>query len=382
MKFTTIFAKTKHVFFMREFKTNFKDGTGELNIQYEGTAGTTEAPVASDCNCGEDRTVQVNFITDDGGASKTVTVNQEGVREQFIPADQTEGMRGSDGELFLGIKGKYVDALPDCCIPKAKEPCIYTTTGANRSVRIINKKEYAKRIYLEDGAELDVSGSGALDYTFSEAGDHKVWIILKPDVTSLFSCFRDCSRLTSIPGNLFVNNTVVTDFTSCFIGCSGLTSIPDNLFANNTAVTDFDYCFQGCSGLTSIPDNLFANNTAVTDFDYCFQGCSGLTSIPGNLFENNTAVTNFNGCFSNCSGLTSIPENLFINNTAVTNFGACFQGCTNLTSSCPIDNDGTPIYNRSGNGKEGYAVVGSYRLCFSNCTKMADYASIPSGWKQ
>lgn len=102
---------------MKEFKTNFNDGTGELNIQYEGTAGTTEAPVTSDCNCGEDRTVQVNVVTDDGKVSKNVTVNQEGVREQFIPSDQTEGMRGSDGELFLGIKEKFADAVPECCIP-------------------------------------------------------------------------------------------------------------------------------------------------------------------------------------------------------------------------------------------------------------------------
>lgn len=338
---------------MREFKTNFNDGTGELTIQYEGTAGTTEAQVDSDCNCGEDRAVRVNLATDDGGASKTVTVNQEGVREQFIPADQTEGIRGSDGELFLGIKGKYVDALPDCCKPK--EPCIYTATKANQSVQIIYKKEYAQRVYLEDGTELDVSGSDALNYTFSEAGEHKVWIEFKEDVTSFMNCFANCIKLTSIPSTLFATNTAATDFDACFYGCPRLTSIPANLFASNTAVTNFGYCFSNCSGLTSIPENLFATNTAVTNFDACFIGCSGLTSIPGNLFANNTAVTNIR---------------------------TCFRGCTNLTSSCPIDNDGTPIYNRSGNGKEGYAVVSSYSLCFSDCTKMADYASIPSDWKQ
>lgn len=100
---------------MKEFKANFNDGTGELNIQYEGTAGTIEAPVTSDCNCGEDRTVQVTVVTDDGRVSKNVTVNQEGVREQFIPSDQTEGIRGSDGELFLGIKQKFANSVPECC---------------------------------------------------------------------------------------------------------------------------------------------------------------------------------------------------------------------------------------------------------------------------
>lgn len=179
------------------------------------------------------------------------------------------------------------------------EPCIYTTTSANQSVRIIKYKEYAQRIYLEDGTELDVSGTGMLNYTFPNAGEHKVWIIF------------------------------------------------------NTAVTDFSHCFHQCLELTSIPDNLFANNTAVTNFRSCFNSCSGLTNVPDNLFSTNTAVTGFNYCFYNC---------------------------TNITSSCPVDNDGKPIYNR-GKGKEGYEIVTSHIRCFYNCTKMADYASIPSGWK-
>lgn len=155
----------------------------------------------------------------------------------------------------------------------ALEPYIYTTTEANQIVSIIGYKEYVQRIYLEDGTELDVSGSGALNYTFSEAGEHKVWIEFKEDVT------------------------------------------------------DFSYCFSNCPELTSIPDKLFANNTAVT------------------------------------------------------NFSACFANCSRLTGSCPKDNDGTPIYNRSGEGKEGCAIVTSYNYCFENCTGLSDYSSIPSGWK-
>ena len=336
---------------MKEFNSNFNDGTGKLNIQYEGTAGTTEAPVTSDCNCGDDRTVQVTVVTDDGEVSKNVTVNQEGVREQFIPSDQTEGIRGSDGELFLGIKEKYADAVPDCCKPQ--DYLVYTTTSDNQIVKITNIKHYAKRIYLEDGTELDVSGIGSLNYTFPNAGEHKVWIEFKEDVTS---------------------------FDNYFYGCSSLTSIPENLFETNTAVTSFSACFHGCTGLTSIPENLFKTNTAVTSFDNCFYGCSSLTSIPGNLFATNTFVTYFSYCFYGCTELRSIPENLFGTNTAVTSFTYCFFDCANLASSCPIDNDGTPIYNRS-SGKDSYAVVTSYSYCFFNCTKMADYSSIPSDWK-
>ena len=267
-------------------------------------------------------------------------------------------------------------------IEMPKEYLVYTTTGASESVQLIYKQEYAKKITLEDGTDIPITGTGALFYTFAEAGDHKVTIEFKEDVTDFSECFKGCSSLTTIPENLFANNTAVTSFYGCFSYCTGLTgSIPENLFANNTGVTDFYGCFSYCTGLTSIPTNLFASNTPVTSFSWCFSSCRGLTSIPDNLFASNTAVTDFSGCFSGCTGLASIPANLFASNTAVTNFQECFYNCSGLTGSCPKDNDGTPIYNRNGEGKEGYVIVTSYGNCFYNCTGLTDYSSIPSDWK-
>ena len=231
---------------------------------------------------------------------------------------------------------------------------VYTTTSANQSVKLIARKQYAKKITLEDGTDVPITGTGVLNYTFADAGNHKVTIEFKEDVTNFSNCFKDCT---------------------------GLTSLPENLFANNTAVTNFNYCFSGCTSLTSIPESLFANNTAVTSFSACFSNCSGLTSIPDNLFANNTSVINFGNCFTDCTGLTSLPENLFASNTKVTFFSYCFGHCTGLTGNCPIDNDGTPIYNRSGEGKPGYAIVKNHSGCFYNCTKMADYYSIPVSWR-
>lgn len=232
-------------------------------------------------------------------------------------------------------------------------PCIYTTTSANQLVRLIYMQEYAKKITLEDGTDVPITGTGGLNYTFADIGEHKVTIEFKEDVTDLSYCFNSCPILTSIP---------------------------EDLFANNTDITSFNHCFDACYRLTSIPETLFANNTAVTNFEGCFGNCAGLTSIPANLFASNTAVTSFNQCFYYCYGLTSIPENIFANNTAVTDFSYCFYGCSSLTGKCPIDNDGTPIYNRS-SGKSGYTIVTSHTRCFRNCTKIADFASIPSGWR-
>ena len=238
-----------------------------------------------------------------------------------------------------------------------KPPIVtYATTGASQQIQIVNKQEYLDYAKIVDtGEELTVTGTGALFYTFENPGEHKVELKFKDDATTLTSGFARCYQLTSIP---------------------------ENLFSNNTAVTDFRYTFEYCIGLTNIPENLFSNCTAVTDFSWTFSDCSGLTgSIPTNLFSNNTEVTKFYGTFYKCSGLTSIPENLFSNNKAVTNFSSTFYGCSGLTGTVPVDNDGTPIYNRSGEGKEGYSIVRSYDTCFYNCTGLTDYDSIPSSWK-
>ena len=215
----------------------------------------------------------------------------------------------------------------DTLIWPTRKPSIlvYTTTSANQSVQLTYYKEYFEYIETEDGVE-DLSGSGALNHTFVNVGEHKVKVLFKK------------------------------------------------------GINDFSNCFYYCTGLTSIPSDLFTNNPEVTDFDGCFSYCTGLTSIPNDLFTNNTKVTYFSNCFYYCTGLTSIPSDLFTNNTKVTDFRNCFYYCTKLTSSTPLDNDGTPLYNRS-DGKEGYSIVNSSQDCFRECALMPDYNSIPSNWK-
>ena len=204
--------------------------------------------------------------------------------------------KNSDGEI---VPIHRIADAGEIVVPFVAEPCTFTTTRASESVRLIYKQEYVKKITLEDGTDIPVTGTGELNYTFADAGVHKVTIEFKE------------------------------------------------------AVTTFSQCFSWCTSLTSIPENLFAN-------------CPNVTA--------------FNSCFGNCKGLTSIPDKLFANNTAVTNFYNCFINCSRLTGTCPTDNDGTPIYNRSGEGKPGYAIVTDYSDCFYNCTGLTDYSSIPSSW--
>ena len=341
----------------------------------------------------------------------------------------------TDKDNFTYPTVSYVEENKEVYYMEKPPIVTYTTTGTSQEVKLVNKKEYLDYCkILDTGEELTVTGTGTLNHTFENPGEHQVELKFKDDATTLASgfsscsgltsipenlfnintkvtdfsntfsscsgltnipanlfkyntkvtdfsnTFSSCSGLTSIPENLFTNNTDVTTFTSTFSYCNGLTSIPESLFSNNTKVTDFNSTFQYCSGLTSIPENLFKYNTAVTSFSQTFNSCLGLTNIPENLFSNNTAVTSFYNAFNGCKGLTSIPENLFKYNTAVTDFRQTFLNCTSLTGNVPTDTDGTPIYNRSGEGKEGYAVVTSYTDCFYNCRGLTDYSSIPSSW--
>ena len=98
---------------MAQLEVTFNDGTGKVYINPNAGSGDAMVETTADCNCGEDRTVNVAVAA--SSLSRKVTVNQEGVREQFIPADQEEGMMGSEGDYFLGIKEEWADNLPVEC---------------------------------------------------------------------------------------------------------------------------------------------------------------------------------------------------------------------------------------------------------------------------
>ena len=89
----------------------------------------------------------------------------------------------------------------------------------------------------------------------------------------------------------------------------------------------------------------------------------GLKEISSNLFENCTNVTNFAYAFDN--SMINITSHVYD---------------SKLESSCPIDKDGTPLYLRSTEKKDGYAIVKQPERCFGGCSKMSDFDEIPAPW--
>ena len=225
----------------------------------------------------------------------------------------------ADKDSFEYTTVSYVEENKEVYYKEKEKPyAIYRTTGDSQEVRLLGYdsdevKNYINKVTIEETGEVITGNS----YTFANAGDHKVYIELNPDITEI--------------GNVYFNGSIYDGST---------------IFRIND--------FRGVSELIYVSENLFSNCTKVTDFSWAFYNCTGLTSIPANLFSNNTAVTNFSWTFFMCSG---------------------------LTGNVPTDTDGTPIYNRSGEGKDGYAVVTNYTDCFANCTGLTDYNSIPEDWK-
>ena len=135
-----------------------------------------------------------------------------------------------------------------------QEPIVYQT---GTYVKLINKAEYCKSI-IADGKELIVTGNESGELIVPELKDPKVYITFKEGITNFSDVFFGCTKLTSVPANLFANHPNATSFSGAFLRCTALTAIPEDLFANNQAAENFAWLFYNCRKLESIPEKLFA----------------------------------------------------------------------------------------------------------------------------
>ncbi|MCL2331024.1 MAG: hypothetical protein FWC61_00575, partial [Proteobacteria bacterium] len=226
-------------------------------------------------------------------------------------------------------------------------------------------------------------GYSDMEINFSNSENAKLSIIaISGDLGSVLPALTSVSSGYSPPR-----------FTETFMGLSKLTSIPSNLFAGlhgAPAQHMFFNTFSGCTGLTSIPSGLFAGiNGAPTNsmFNQTFYGCTGLTgSVPAGLFGTFTGAPTqdmFNQTFANCTGLTGISDGIWdlsglSNTSAVRMFNGTFAGCSNITSESPSIAAGssTKLWT-----KFSAFTPTAGQGTFAGATKLADYASIPAGWK-
>ena len=160
-------------------------------------------------------------------------------------------------------------------------------------------------------------------------------------------------------------------------------SVPDRLFAGCTKTTTFASTFQSCTSLTEIPNDIFEECESVTTFSQAFQYCSSLESIPQGLFDDCENLTRIDWCFYNSRKIKTIPVDLFDNQRKLLDIDFLFNSLSQWEGESPytmIDGVKVHLYERQ-NYPDHFVTPTSTGSCFSGCSSLSDYASIPSGWK-
>lgn len=299
---------------MANLQINFDNGEGTLNLDYTGTPGTSTVTPEADCNCGEDRATNISVSVEGGEVSKNVTINQTGVREQFIPADEEEGMMGADGDYFLGIKDNIeVQDMPLECQPYAK---IVLTASNIQDTEAIQQMLTAAggadaRIRVKIGNDVEATDIQALFDGNTGA--------LK-DCTNMWLDFREFDK--EYPQYFLWNNDgikglIVPKYPIIPVGAFADLGI-DKIYIPDTVTEVGSAALQG-NNMTSIvlPESV----TKIGDS--AFYNCSKLESV--NIPSGVKEITNV---FSNCAKLKQVKFS-----EGLTTIGfSCFSGCTKLNN--------------------------------------------------
>ena len=132
------------------------------------------------------------------------------------------------------------------------------------------------------------------------------------NITTFDRAFYGCGALTALPYGVFADMPKVTTFKNGCFRCVNLSSIPQNIFDAWTVLTadGMQEAFRECSKLSSIRGDLFRFNTTLTGLTQTFQGCKALRAIPLDFFRNMPQLRTATGTFSEC-GLTTLELGLF-----------------------------------------------------------------------
>lgn len=197
-------------------------------------------------------------------------------------------------------------------------------------------------------------------------------------VNSLEYFFYNCN-IVSIPSGLLepVKNTIVNLHGFCY-GCSKLVTVPNDLFKNCSKVNTYYEFFSGCTSLkyfftTSLYYNIFPENSPATDTRMMFDNCSQLTAPistgDGNngikkMFDNLPNLQIAEVMFYNCKFITTIPEGLFSNNTKLQRICGMFKENTNITGLPSM------LFNTEVKSQTTHPYLTMARGLFSGCTKL------------
>lgn len=284
----------------------------------------------------------------------------DGTPVEYIKTDGLFGHNyaaGTTGEVvvtFLGTSQHFGNVLQDSGLEVFKEALIkvdLTNADAACPFGIWNNGFY-KCVYL-----TEVVGSFAG----------------KPNIKSCNAMFMKCSRLTSIPPQMFRGCPRLDDAGSCFQEAY-LIPTGDYMFADCPKLRDVHQAFSGarirsavgafqnCPTLTSVV-NLFTDCKSLTDVTDVFKGCANI-QLALRVFQNCTVL--------------NPPVNVFDDCRKAYSFKECYNNLPAATNESPytvVNGQKVHLWERT--PELGFALVIQYDFCFTNSPNFADYANIP-----
>lgn len=268
--------------------------------------------------------------------------------------------------------------------------------------------QYQEDGYSGNGAEhaYDAAGiytvhlSGVFSLFFASATstiyiNSRISKVLTPFPSSIINAtgfFAKNTHLKSVPENLFEYSKNIRKL-NAFFANSVIETIPSALFFTLFNLSNISEIFSNAK-ITSLPLGLFLNNPNITDVSK-FAASSNLISIPNQLFSNCPKITTASNAFVSFKGV-SLPETIFSSGISGINLYRMFYNASTLVA---IESDflsevGSPanisqmFYNASmvtSNLPEFWEreefVAATHSGCFYGCTKAANYADVPTGWK-
>ena len=121
--------------------------------------------------------------------------------------------------------------------------------------------------------------------------------------TSTQRWFHTFTNLTTIKNLSYLNTSEVTTMYSMFYDCSKLSSLYLKGF-NTRKVTTMAFMFRGCSSLTSLDLSSF-DTSSLTSTQTMFSGCSKLSALDLSKF-NTSGITSANNMFYGCKALKKL----------------------------------------------------------------------------
>lgn len=202
----------------------------------------------------------------------------------------------------------------------------------------------------------------------------------KPNIKNCNSMFISCTRLESVPEQMFRWCPRLLSVSRIFAYCRTLKTKMDYMFADCPALDSVEYILFEAFAVQSAV-GILSNSLAITHADHMFMRCKALTDVTDMFFGGEyTKLTSVINIFYDCP-LLNVPSSVFDLAKRIIKFKYAFAINTSATNESPytvVNGQKVHLWERT--PELGFALPTQYNLCFTDSPNFADYPNIPETW--